>query len=295
VHPLVVHGVPSTSDEDAVVLMLRTADDGTVFRCGATMIAPNLALTARHCVSSSDEKVNCDIAGNPTFGGKIEGDYHASDLRFYVGAATPSAGAAPSAIGAGILHDGATNLCAHDLAFVLLDRPLDVPIAGIRRDADPRSGEAVRVVGWGLIDDSPATPPDVRQRRDVGVVNVGPKVTEQFLTLTPADFSLGESICSGDSGGPVLARDTGAVVGVISHGDSCVGPGEYNVMTKLAPFRATFDAAFAAAGAQPKLEDRISLEGGSICGVGGAPSDAASAVLVSAFFLWARRRPRRAK
>jgi V8-like Glu-specific endopeptidase len=74
VHPLVVHGVPSTSDEDAVVLMLRTADDGTVFRCGATMIAPNLALTARHCVSSSDEKVNCDIAGNPTFGGKIEGD-----------------------------------------------------------------------------------------------------------------------------------------------------------------------------------------------------------------------------
>jgi hypothetical protein len=275
--------------------MLRTAPDGTIFRCGATMIAPNLALTARHCVSSADEKLNCDSAGKPTFGGTIHDDYRASDLGFYAGPGTPAAGSAPSAVGARIIHDGATNLCAHDLAFVLLDRALDVPIASIRRDADPRSGERVRVVGWGLTDDSPPTPPDVRQRRDVGVVNVGPKVTEQFLTLTPADFSLGESICSGDSGGPVLARDTGAVVGVISHGDSCIGPGEYNVMTKLAPFRAAFDDAFAAAGAQPKLEDRISLEGGSICGMGGDPADAASALVVSAFFLWARRRPRPAK
>jgi hypothetical protein len=275
--------------------MLRAAPDGTVFRCGATMIAPNLVLTARHCVSNADEKLNCDIAGNPTFGGEIHDDYEASDLRFYTGAGAPDASSAPAAVGARILHDGGTNLCAHDLAFVLLDRALDVPIASLRRDADPRAGERVRVVGWGLVGDSPATPPDVRQQRDVGVVNVGPKITEQFLTLTPADFSLGESICSGDSGGPVLARDTGAVVGVISHGDSCVGPGEYNVMTKLAPFRAAFDDAFAAAGARPKLEDRISLEGGGICGVGGDPTDTASAVLVSAFFLWARRRPRRAK
>lgn len=254
------------------------------------MVAPNLALTARHCVSKADENLDCNVDGTPSSGGKIDHDHQASELRFYVGPGTPGASTAPSALGARIVHDGASNLCAHDLALVLLDRPLATPIAPLRLDSDPVPGEPVRVVGWGLVTDSPETPPDVRQRRDVSVIHLGPRRNAQYFTLTPADFSLGESICSGDSGGPVLSRDSGAVIGVISHGDSCLGPGEYNVMTKIAPFRATIDAAFALAGAQPKLEQHLVSVGGGggICRVGGDPTD--GVVLFSAFFLWAMRR-----
>lgn len=260
------------------------------------MVAPNLALTARHCVSNADDSLGCDLRGTPITGGRIHEDYNAPELRFYVGAGTPDIRSAPAAVGARIIHDGASNLCAHDLAFVLLDRSLATPIMPMRLDADPARGEAVRVVGWGLIGLSPDTTPDVRQQRDVSVINVGPKQTDQFLTLTPADFSLGESICSGDSGGPVIARETGAVIGVISHGDSCFGPGEYNVMTKIAPFRTLIDASFGLAGTLPKKETLVVHVGGGgegICRVAGDPTE--GVMLFSAFFLWAMRRRRFAR
>jgi hypothetical protein len=235
--------------------MLRKAPGGP-FVCTATMVAPNLALTARHCVSDADETLNCRLDGTASAGGTIHSDAAPADLSFFVGPNAPARDALPSAIGARVIHDRAGNLCSHDLAFVLLDRALDTPIAPMRLAEEPVPGEAVRVIGWGLVKDDPPTPTTVRRQRDVNVKHVGPKdLPDQFLTLTATDFGLGESICLGDSGGPVLARDNGAIIGVISHGSGCFGGGD-----------------------------------GGLCAVGSDATDAASAVLFSAFFLWARRR-----
>lgn len=276
--------------------------------CTATVVAPNLLLTARHCVSIADDSLNCDPNG-PS-GGDTGKDFVASDLAVFTGPAlapfaypgsTDVTKWMPAAQGARIFHDGAGNLCGHDLALLLLDRPISAPVASLRLHRDERPGEGVTVVGWGLVNDQDAGfTPAARQRRDTAIVNVGPK-TDGELPLLATDFSLRESICEGDSGGPVFAQSTGAVIGVISHGNNgitgdtpgaaCVGPGEYNVMTKLAPFRAVFDQAFAAANAQPELEAEPDDEGPCHCA--SAPSDptnALTAVLVSALFLWARRR-----
>ncbi|MBX3193106.1 MAG: trypsin-like serine protease, partial [Labilithrix sp.] len=70
--------------------------------------------------------------------------------------------------------------------------------------------------------------PDVRQQRSgVKVEEVGPADR-----LGPAEFKLGESGCSGDSGGPAFA-ESGAVLGVLSRGGNGSGakPGDFNACT----------------------------------------------------------------
>ncbi|MFO0738673.1 MAG: trypsin-like serine protease [Labilithrix sp.] len=281
------------------------------------MVAPNLALTARHCVSNADLTAACDVSGRTLSGGEIGADFEPASLNVFTGPARPPGVLPPDAIradqwspaarGVTIFHDRSDRLCAHDLALLLLDRPLSTPIASLRLDGDAKAGEGATVIGWGIVNDrATGYEPPGRQTRDVEVFNVGPQQTQQ-LVLTAAELSLrGESICEGDSGGPVMARDSGAVIGVVSRGDnqlggpglpkgaSCVGPGEYNVATKLSPFRAVFDRAFAAAGAQPRPEVRADGEGGICdCRVGGDPTDTLSAVLVSLFWLLRVRRTAR--
>jgi hypothetical protein len=99
--------------------------------------------------------------------------------------------------------------------------------------------------------------PDTRQTRDnVKVVDVGPA-----HSLGPAEFQTGESACSGDSGGPAVASETGAVLGVLSRGgngsggqgaDNCVDA--VNVWSALTPHRDTILAAYQKAGQDPWIE-----------------------------------------
>src|SRR5690242_13830463 len=49
----IIRGTASGTEHDAVVV-LTTVRDGQRFRlCSATMVAPNLLITARHCVSDT--------------------------------------------------------------------------------------------------------------------------------------------------------------------------------------------------------------------------------------------------
>lgn len=157
------------------------------------------------------------------------------------------------------MHDKAKNLCNHDLAFVVLDRPVTgTPIAALRMTDTTRVGERVTALGWGLTEDG-VLPRSRLQRTAVTVLDVGPSRQSASTQLV-----VGESICSGDSGGPALAAD-GALIGVVSYGGNgdfdpidpargCVGPGARNVYSRVAAFPRVVDRAFAAAAAMIKLE-----------------------------------------
>ena len=70
----IVHGIASGTDQDSVVALARFENGARVGLCTATLVAPNLALTARHCVSVSDAAAACGSDGAPVVGAMLHGD-----------------------------------------------------------------------------------------------------------------------------------------------------------------------------------------------------------------------------
>jgi hypothetical protein len=226
----IIKGVDSPADQDAVVLIMHydaVQLGGGTAGCTGIMLTPRLVLTARHCVSITDESAACDENGNPTFGASVKSDHVASKLYAFSGTTRPDfiSGLDRAARGQEIITTGAKTLCNNDIALLLLDKPMrNAKIAPVRLDGGPRKDELVTVVGWGVTEKSPN--PDIRQQRSgVKVVGVGPAER-----LGPAESLLGESGCSGDSGGPAFSAETGAVLGVLSRGGNGSGakPGDFN-------------------------------------------------------------------
>jgi V8-like Glu-specific endopeptidase len=251
----IIRGKASTAKQDAVVYM-EFGDDHS---CTGTLVAPNLVLTARHCVTQSQGSARCNAEGEAERGGALFFDWTASEIAVYAGR-DRTKGLKRVANGETIIHDGARNLCNHDIAFILLDSPVEgITPAALRLGRATKPGESVTAVGWGVTDKQ--TSARVRmQRAGLSVEAVGPAEH-----LAKNELRLGESVCSGDSGGPLLSAK-GAVVGVVSRGgnggdanaahpaDTCTGANAENVFTQVSAFPALVNEAFAAAGAKPKRE-----------------------------------------
>lgn len=275
----VIKGKNSDKSQDAVVLIIHYDPAKRDFgSCTGTLISDRLVLTARHCVADTDESAACDVKGVPLAMGEIRGNHKADKLYIFTGTQRPdfrTGDVTPDGQGAQIFDDGGTNLCNHDIALLALKEPVaNAKIAPIRLDDPIRKGETVTAVGWGVTDVTPQ--PDVRQQRTgIKVEEIGPDDTS-VLPVPPNEFAVGESICSGDSGGPALAS-SGAIIGIVSRGgnatkptsdpaSSCIG-GE-NLYTKISPFRDLIMTAFAAVNADPWLEngpDPRLAKAGAVC------------------------------
>lgn len=269
----VIKGTASDESQNAVVLLVMIdRGQGGIGQCTGTMLAPNLVLTARHCVSNTQEGIACKADGSPIAGGKITSDRKAEDIYVITGTQRPSQ---PKANGQGakIIVNDATNLCNNDVALVLLKEPIkDTPIGRLRLDAPAVKGELITSIGWGVTDKT-QSPTTRQQRTGIPVAAVGGDANEQ---TGPNEFAVGESICSGDSGGPAVAESTGTIIGVVSRGGngtaptnnpatSCTGPNASNVYSGLAGHKEMILAAYAEAGFDPWLEDgadpRLSKDG----------------------------------
>jgi hypothetical protein len=123
----VIGGTVSGPEDDAVVRIIARQpepyDDGG---CTGVLLAPNVLLTALHCVSVYDgpKTFSCHPDGtlDPSWdGGWIGQTLDPASIEVYFGTALTSPSAAPDAHAARVFGTGATSVCVDDVALVVLD------------------------------------------------------------------------------------------------------------------------------------------------------------------------------
>lgn len=202
--------------EDAIV---RVVAPGTT--CTGTLVEDDLVLTAHHCVvergphgefttkEQAPQVVQIELGGDYLPWGTIT-------VKEIVSAPCGESG------GAG------------DIAILVLDRKLvGITPMPARLDSAPRVGEIVDPAGFGRC----ALSADGIHR---SIRTGGP-----ILEVGAGTMYLKAAICPGDSGGPVFARGTHQVVGVVSesamdYDEHTQGP---SIMARVDAFRAVFNQA----------------------------------------------------
>lgn len=207
----IVNGVRETG-YPAVYYILRSSNEGGG-ACTATLISPHVVLTARHCIvndagDAADDPDNFNVyvgTDRRSFGPGLEG--------YRVARAEILPGSSPE------IGDGR----ATDIGILILEEAAAEQPIPLARDVQPSAlVDTVGVaVGFGQ---QPSGRSGVKMRGDASVT----RVSGGLIYVDP-------TVCSGDSGGPLLGAD-GRIYGVASFIYSTTGsppvcgtaPGAYN-------------------------------------------------------------------
>jgi hypothetical protein len=207
-------GIPVRGYEPAVVSL---AIDGRVV-CAGTVVASDVVVTARHCVSALAAQVPCPRAG-PTEAPAV------SPRSISVRVGDDSSTATERARGRAILVPPGSDLCEGDIALVLLDSAIDDVAPLSVRPTGAAEGDHLRTVEW--VEDALV----LRDHVDV-------------VATSAAQLMLHEPSSAFGAGGPALDEKTSAVVGVASRsrGDRAAAT---TVFVRTDAFATLFDQATA--------------------------------------------------
>lgn len=191
--------------------------------CTGSLIAPNVVLTARHCVARLENDVNGGVVCDATTFAAPE-----PSSRFFVTTDTEMTDdpARYRRVREVMVPPGDPHVCGNDQAILILDHlvpPEEATPLVPRVDEPLAAGEAsYRAVGYGATDD-PGAGSGTRRRRDDLVITCVAEECPAWRVM-PTEWQGDQGICQGDSGGPSLDR-LDRVIGVTSRGTSgCDGP-----------------------------------------------------------------------
>lgn len=245
--------IDKAQENDAVVMIYSGTSIVSGGMCTGALIAPNVVLTARHCVSKTTEFVDCYQ--------DVESDIDPASLLVMRGYDAAHNMQGRLSKGKHVVHDGSTSLCGHDIALIVLEEDdvtgetmSQIPIVPlrVRVHKGPEMNELFTATGYGLTNPQDMNSAGLRYRRE------GVKVLRYAVGTGDADFVGTQSICQGDSGGPAISAQN-AVMGVTSRGSNCFG--DENIWTRTDRFKDLIDEAVEIAGTSYTGEDGTVYDG----------------------------------
>ncbi len=262
-------GKASSAQDDAVVYIFAKTMPSSGFACTGALVAPNLVLTALHCVAPSvSAGVACDSSGQSGNGDHVGQSYSPSIFTISVGAQRNKGTAGVKEV----IRPNTLRLCNADIAFLVLDRAIpNIQPLKVRYKSPVTTSDEVRSVGYGQNNTGVASGTRL-ERAGVRVLAAGPNNSQNGVAVAAREFEVTNGLCSGDSGGPAINAKTGAVLGVASRVVSCTL--DYGgIYTMAYDFPVTFGRAMAAAGATI-VDESDGMDGGASDASADASTDA---------------------
>lgn len=179
--------------------------------CSGTLIAPNLVLTAQHCIAEvTSQYVQC---GRTTFGSKIGAH------QVFVTTSTAMDRRAKYYRALRIdTPPGGSDMCGFDIALITLNELVpfgDVQPITPRIDIPPQRGETYTAIGYGHIGDGNGS--GIRRSLGNRVVQCNGNDCPDYTSVQTSEFYGSDGTCQGDSGGTAL-DEKGRVLGALSRG-----------------------------------------------------------------------------
>ncbi|KAF0708688.1 Aste57867_6243 [Aphanomyces stellatus] len=216
----IVGGKPAEKGKHLYVTSLRKPSDGSHF-CGASLIAPNVVLTAAHCMPLKPETV---VIGSHEASGADGEQVKVKEIFVHK------------------KYNPATF--SNDFAIIVLERASKFPPVQVSFD-EVTPGTPTVVRGWGRTSQG-GKPSNILLEVGVDALAnaqcakfLAPEVVDEFMLC--AGGKAGEDSCQGDSGGPLTVEQNGSekLVGIVSWGIGCAlqdKPGVYSRISTAQSF-----------------------------------------------------------